>query len=580
MRAKRSLLTMFLALPLVASVSSALAFTTFADEDRSAELAAQPLHQRYQFSSPTTVTYDRDSIKQGSTAGRVYVADMGAYRIRVLDLAGRLIGELNDADQLLAPDSPAAMVPQIKAPLGIAFLSASEAVDQRLAGLYVNDVAVHRIHFFRTDPTNPDKFYYVTSFGQPGNGGGEDLRLPRNMVVTPQGFIYVSDEFNHRIKAFRINPDAAYAVTLIETHGWQDAVGAPLQAGPIIRGVDRNYGDNSTHYEDYASAPEKRDGFRVPQGMTYFRDAGSGATYLYVADNGNNRLKIFRVDPQTGRLALYDMLGRFQLSGQADHLKRPRGVRTDAAGNLYVADSFNGRVLKFPNLASSGAPESVSYRTSRQADAQAQWAYGRLGAHQVEMRTPATAATEDAAFLLPNDVVPLVLADGSLYRENIWAWGYYYQNAQVMLVSDTGNHRIKKCWANSSGTSLLRCSVSKGVGGVAAHEFWGHPRTLAGQLHAVGGMTYLHGSNRLLVSDTSNTRINMYSPAGAYLGRFTGADVSYGVTGLQSFTDSRYGESVAVLVASDATLPWPYTGDSTLRIYDAGGVLKGQYNLT
>ena len=574
---QRLLASAALILALVLPTPRALAFVTFADEDRTAELAAQPAHLRYQFNTPTTVTYDRDSLRQGSSTGRIYVADMGSHRIRVLNLAGHLIGHLDDNDTAVAADSPAAAAPAIKAPLGIAFVAASEVADPRLAGLYVNDVGTHQIHFYRPDPADPDAFYYVQSFGQPGDGGGTELLMPRNLVVTPQGFIYVADEFNNRIKAFRMDPDAGYAVTLVGTYGWQEN-GKYVGTGPIVPGVDRDYGANSSNYEDYAAAPEKRDGFRIPQGLTYY--SANGQTYLYATDNGNNRIKIYQVDPQTGALTLYDMLGRFRRNGVVDHLKRPRGVRTDAAGNLYVADTFSGRLIKFANLATGGSGPAVRYRSGPSADAQAVWVYGRSGVHQVEMRSPTSALTEDEAFLLPNDLVPLVLADGSIYRESIWAWGYYFSNAQVMLVSDTGNHRIKKCWASADGSTLLRCSVSQGVGAAAAHEFWGYPRTLPGQLHAVVGMAYLAGSNRLLVSDTSNSVINMYSPAGSYLGRFSGSGISYGVTGIASFHDNRWGESVAVLVAADATLPWPYTGDSSLRIYDAAGTLRETFNLS
>jgi len=556
------------------------AVQTFADEDRSAQLAGQPVHQRYQFNTPTTVTYDRDSIGTGAANARVYVADMGSHRIRVLDLNGQSIGMLDDADQMLAADSPATTVPAIQAPLGIAFLSQSEAQDMRLAGLYVNDVGLHQIHFFRTDPLNPDTFYYVTSFGSHGSGGGQELTLPRNLVVTPQGYAYVSDEFNHRIKVFKLNPNQGYQATLVQTLGWQDSNGHPVGAGPILRGVDKDYGTNSSNYDNYANAPDKRDGWRIPQGMTYFRAPG-GATFIYVADNGNNRIKIFRANAN-GTLTLFDMLGRFRTPGYGvDHLKRPRGLRTDAKGNLYVADTYNGRVLMFPNLASvTNTSQPVRYRSSGSADARADWMYGRLGIHQVEMRLPNTAGTEDAAFQLPNDLVPVIDANGEFYRENIWAWGWYYSNARVHLVSDSGNNRIKKCWTSSSGITFLRCSVSQGVGTATAHEFWGHPRTLDGQLHSASGMVWLTSKNRLLVSDTPNTRINMYNASGQYQGRFGGTDISIGVTGIGRFEDGSFGESVAVLVGGDVTLPWPYTSDSSLRIYDANGNLKHQFSLT
>lgn len=565
---------------LLASVTlakPALAFQTFADEDRSADLVSQPAHQRYQFNTPTTATYDKSSMGGGAANARVYVADMGNHRVVVLNLNGQKIGLLDAADTLRAADSPATAVPAIRAPLGIAFLSRSEAVDSRLAGLYVNDVGSHGIHFFRPDAADPDKFTYVTSFGVKGTGGGLELQVPRNLVVTPQGWIYVSDEFNHRIKGFRIDPDAGYSVTCIATLGVQDGAGDYIPAGPIIPGVDKDYGADSTNYSSYASQPEKVSGFRIPQGMTYWRSPSGTRTWLYVCDQGSNRIKIFEIDQSTGALTLVDILGRFNAGGTIKHLRRPRGVRTDKDGNLYVADTYNGQILKFPNL--NAANDTVSYRSSLSSDATAAWTYGHLGIQQVEMRSWSTATTEDAAFQLPNDVVPLENPDGTPYTESIWAWGYYFTDLPVLLVSDPGNHRIKKCWAATNGTSIVRCSVSAGVGGTTYNEFWGYPRTLSGQLHAVLGMAWLEGTSRLLVSDTPNTRINMYSATGDYLGKFTGVDIGYGVTGISSFPVSG-GEEVAVAVASDVTLPFPYTGDSSLRIYRSDGTLRYTFNLS
>src|SRR5690554_5667639 len=289
----------------------ALAFQSFADEDRSNELGSEPAHQQYQFNTPTTVTYDPDSLTGNASQARVYVADMGNHRIQVLDLDGKQIGRLDDVDQLVASDSPHSAVPAIQAPLGIAYLSLSEAQDHRLAGLYVNDVGLHQIHFFRTSANDPDKFEYVTSIGQPGHGGGTDLTLPRNLTVTPQGFMYVSDEFNHRVKVFRIDPDNQYQATLIQTLGSKDGQSTYQAAGPIIRGVDKNYGVDSSHYDDYSSSPEKREGFRIPQGVTYYLTPDNQSMYVYIADNGSNRIKIYEADVVSGALTLVDMLGRF-----------------------------------------------------------------------------------------------------------------------------------------------------------------------------------------------------------------------------------------------------------------------------
>ncbi len=559
-------------------------FITFADEDRSGELTAEVPHQRYQFNTPTTVTYDKDTLTTDPSAARVYVADVGDYKIRVFNLNGELIGELNDQDTLIDPGSTATKVPTIEAPLGIYFLSKGEADDDRLAGLYVNDIGTHQIHFYHTDPGDPGKFYYVASFGHEGHAGGDELKLPRNLVVTPNGYMYVSDEFNHRVKGFALDP-TTYTASLVTTLGWQNSSGDYVPAGPIIRGVDKDYGTDSTSYDDYAGQPDKIQGFRIPQGLAFWRSPDGSHTYIYIADNGNNRIKIYEADRNTGALTLVDILGRFVYGGTADHLKRPRGVRADRDGNLYVADTFNGRLLKFANLADP-ASGTVKYRSTLASDAAPVWIYGRLGLHQVEMRTSSTALTEDEAFQLPNDAVPLEYSGGGFYTEDVWAWGVFYQNAPVILVSDTGNHRIKKCWEDPSGTDILRCSVSEGVGGASAHEFWGHPRTLAGQLDFVGEMAFLPtdgtNNNLLLVSDTPNTRINMYDSTGGYLGLFSGGTISTGATGIHVYQPptGTTAYEVGVLVAADASLPLPYTGDSSLRVYDRQGNYQDVFNLT
>ncbi|GAB3020534.1 hypothetical protein GCM10011376_23290 [Nocardioides flavus (ex Wang et al. 2016)] len=552
----------------------------FADEDRSSSLTGEVPRQRYQFSSPTTVTYDRDTMTGAPSAARVYVADVGNHVVRVLDLDGRQVGALESDGASLDPASPHGSVPVITAPLGIAFLSKTEADDDRLAGLYVNDVGTHRIHFFRTDPANPDAFRYVTSIGQKGNGGGQDLTLPRNLTVLPQGLLYVSDEFNNRIKGFRLDP-ATWQASLVTTVGATDATGRHVGAGPVLPGEDKDWGTDSTSYDDYAGSPAKVSGFRIPQGQTWYRTGTR--TFLYVTDNGNNRIKLFEV-ATNGTLTLLDILGRFTASGSVEHLKRPRGVRVDTQGNLFVADTYGGRILRFDNLAGSGV--APSYRTSKSADAVARWAYGKLGLHQVDMRTPATAGLEDESMQLPNDAVPLLRPDGTRVTEDVVAWGTFYDDAPVVLVSDTGNHRIKKCWEGPSGGTILRCSVSDGVGTATDHEFWGHPRELPGQLHYASALVELPAQGTqpatILVSDTPNSVIEQYSTDGARLGSFTGSQLMWGVTGLATFRTGAGGDDrrVAALVASDATLPWPYVADTSLRLYTGSGSLATTFNLT
>src|SRR5204863_8389040 len=90
-------------------------------------------------------------------------------------------------------------------------------------------------------------------------------------------------------------------------------------------------------------------GFNTPLGLAV--DAGTGN--LYVADSGNSRVLRFpspfanptRVEPD----AVYGQPG-FTTNApgaSASLMNRPRSVTVDGGGNLWVADTGNHRVIRF-----------------------------------------------------------------------------------------------------------------------------------------------------------------------------------------------------------------------------------------
>jgi uncharacterized protein (TIGR03437 family) len=97
-------------------------------------------------------------------------------------------------------------------------------------------------------------------------------------------------------------------------------------------------------------------------------DTSGSVPHLYVADTYNNRVLAFYdarkmgpgqkadliIGQQDGTTALCNYLGGISSQGgdlnvmTSSSLCGPRGVLVDPSGNLYVADSGNGRVLRFP----------------------------------------------------------------------------------------------------------------------------------------------------------------------------------------------------------------------------------------
>ena len=71
---------------------------------------------------------------------------------------------------------------------------------------------------------------------------------------------------------------------------------------------------------------------------------------LYFADTNNSRIRainlstgVIRTVAGTGTLGLDDTEGR---PATETRLRRPFGIAFDAAGNLYVADTLNSRIVK------------------------------------------------------------------------------------------------------------------------------------------------------------------------------------------------------------------------------------------
>jgi sugar lactone lactonase YvrE len=161
--------------------------------------------------------------------------------------------------------------------------------------------------------------------------GASSFALPRGVAidrsVTPNR-VYVSDSMYHRVLGWN-NADAL-------------TNGAP--ADLVIGQPDfSSFFCNRNAFGFGFSTSPSLSTLCAPQGL-----AVDGAGNLYVADTQNCRVLIYD-DPfgtdQVADVVLGQADGKCGVA--ADRLYDPQGVAVDAAGNVYVADTLNCRVLEF-----------------------------------------------------------------------------------------------------------------------------------------------------------------------------------------------------------------------------------------
>lgn len=86
---------------------------------------------------------------------------------------------------------------------------------------------------------------------------------------------------------------------------------------------------------------------------------------IYIVDSGNNRIVVLKED-----FSLDFVIERFTLPGgtEEESFNNPQGIYVTDAGSIYVADSYNGRVLEFDEtgnaIRSIGKPETSLLSTA------------------------------------------------------------------------------------------------------------------------------------------------------------------------------------------------------------------------
>jgi uncharacterized protein (TIGR03437 family) len=352
------------------------------------------------------------------SAGNVYIADTNNQRVRKVTAGGTISTLAGNGGAGYSGDGGPAANAQLNYPMGVAVDCAGN--------LFVTE-------YNRVRKVTPGGTIWTAAgngtAGYSGDGGlatSAQLNYPTGAAADSTGNLYIADTQNNRVR--KVAPDGTISTV----------------AG---NGSPGSFGDRGPATSARISQPSAV--------------AVDSAGNLYIADFSNSLIR--KVTP--GGIISTVVLAPASADCGVDvcaQLSQPEGVAVDSAGNLYIADTGNNRMLK---MTPGGTVSTVA----------GNGAYGYSGDGG-----PATSAELD----VPSGVA--VDSAGNLY------------------IADAQNHRIRKVASGKiwtvAGNGLPGYS---GDGGPAARA----------QLAGPSGVA-VDSAGNLYIADKGNSRIRKVTPGG------------------------------------------------------------------
>jgi sugar lactone lactonase YvrE len=335
--------------------------------------------------------------------GNLYVAD--SYNNRVLEYdaplsssmaASRVIGQPSFITNTVNNGGLSAA--SLNSPTGV-------ALDAQ-GNLYVADTYNSRVLEYDAPLTShqaADRVIgqpsFVTNTANTGGISDASLSLPTGLALDAQGNLYVADFFNNRVLEY--DTPLSAGATADRVFGQPSFVTNTVSAGnPSALSLHRpggvaldaqgnlyvtdNYNSRVLEYDAPLTSDAAADRvFGQPDfNHNTYNNGGPSATSLagpgsvaldaagnlYVSDNENNRVLEYDAPLTTGEAAkrVFGQGGSFTTGTpnkggvSADSLFNPAGVALDSHGNLYAADLINNRILEYDQPVPYGVPKLES----------------------------------------------------------------------------------------------------------------------------------------------------------------------------------------------------------------------------
>jgi cysteine-rich repeat protein len=422
--------------------------------------------------------------------GNLFIADTGNQRIRRVDAATGTISTVAGTGTIgFSGDGGPATSADLDQPHDI-------AVDG-LGNLFIADFGNNRVR--RVDAAS-GTISTVAGNGTRGFAGdGEpatdaQLNLPRGVTVDFLGNLLIADTSNQRVRQVDASTGIINTVAGVGTVGFS--------------------GDGGPAHEAQFSHPCHASSDRLGN--------------IFIADRGNSRIR--RIDATAGLITTVAGEGTRGFAGDGGpaveaHLNFPEGAAIDGAGNVFIADTSNGRVRLVD--ASTGVITTVAgaeafaiplAATSERLPAPSGLAIDPTGNLVFSSGTQVLALDTDAGLLrvVSGTGMPGYLGDGGPATEAslFGPKGLAYDADGNLFVADPSSHRIRRIDAASGIITTVAGTGSWGFSGD------GDPATSA-QLQGPQDVA-VDASGHLYIADASNHRVRRVDAASGVISTFAG----------------------------------------------------------
>jgi sugar lactone lactonase YvrE len=389
----------------------------------------------------------------------LYIADAGNHRVQIYNVSN--VSSISFVATIGTSGISGTDTTHLNFPVGVA-VDASK--------IYVADTDNHRVQIF--DRNTRGYLSTIGTTGVPSSANGQFI-YPTGVAVDSSGNIYVAEgSKNSRVQQF--SSSLAYVRTygttgvpyLTDNYHYNQPAGIAVAADGSMYVVEarghRLLKLNSAGVSQWTIGQagigygSDNAGFNSPNGV-----ALDNSGKVYVADTWNNRIQIYNSDGSYFG-AVYSGSGTGCNQSNGAYGVAVNSTTYPGTTVVYVADSYNHRILVFGNTGSGF------------------FCMNQLGQTGVS-------GSDNSHFNSPHDVA--VDSAGNIY------------------VADLYNHRVQKCVPNANVTSWT-CATFAGVSGISGSDFSHLSNPIA---------VAVDSAQRIYVSDDWGYRVLVFDANGAFL---------------------------------------------------------------